>query len=96
MQFLYKERYLKRFDRFPRYEQTLILEADHQIRTYYATRQAPFGLRIKLLYAKGSDKVFEARVSQSIPIVWAERGGMVSFVLVGLHDEVKRYLRSLR
>ena len=95
MQFLYKERYLKRFDRFPRHEQLLILEADRQIRHYYATRQAPFGLRIKPLHASGSDRIFEARVSQAIRIVWAERGEMTSFVLVGLHDEVRRYLHSL-
>ncbi len=96
MQFIYKGRYLKRFDRFGHGEQALILEADRQIRTYYTTRQAAFGLRIKLLYVHGPDKVFEARVSQSIRIVWAERGDLVSFTLVGLHDEVKRYLRSLR
>jgi len=96
MQFLYKERYLKRFDRFSAHEQILIQEADRQIRIYYTTRQAPFGLRIKLLYAKGADKVFEARVSHAIRIVWAERGNVVSFALVGLHDDVRRYLRSLR
>ena len=95
MQFLYKERYLKRFDRFPRHEQLLILESDCQIRRYYATRQTSFGLRIKLLYTNGSDRIFEARVSHAIRIVWAERSGVASFVLVGLHDEVKRYLRSL-
>ena len=95
MQFIYKERYLKRFDRFSRHEQDLIAEADRQIRAYYHTRQAPHGLRIKLLYAAGADKVFEARASQAIRIVWAERGDTISFALVGLHDEVKRYLRSL-
>lgn len=96
MRFTYKERFLKRFDRFAWREQALILEADRQIRGYYATRQAPFGLRVKLLYARGDDKVFEARVSQAIRLVWAERPEEVVFVLVGLHDEVRRYLRSLR
>ena len=96
MQFIHKERYLKRFDRFTRHEQVLILEADRQIRVYYATRQAPHGLRIKRLCTSGPEKIFEARASQSIRIVWAERGDMVSFVLVGSHDEIKRYLRSLR
>ena len=86
MQFVYKERYLKRFDRFPRYDQFLIQQADRQIRTYYQTRQAPIGLRIKPLYTSGPDKIFEGRASQSIRIVWAERGDVVSFALVGLHD----------
>lgn len=96
MQFVYKERYLKRFDRFPRHEQLRIHEADRQIRAYYQTRQAPVGLRIKLLYTNGTDRVLEARVSQAIRIVWEERGETVSFALVGLHDDVKHYLRSLR
>lgn len=96
MQFVYKERYLKRFDRFSPREQALIQGADRQIRDYYATREAPFGLRIKPLHSKGTEKIFEARVSQAIRILWVERDNAVSFVLLGLHDEVKRYLRSLR
>mgnify|MGYP001589449760 FL=1 len=95
MQFLYKERYLKRFDRFSTHEQALILETDQQIRAYYQTRQAPFGLRIRLLYAKGEEKIFEARMSRALRIVWAQRGEQISFLLVGTHDEVKRCLRSL-
>ena len=95
MEFVYKERYVKRFDRFPRHEQALIYEADRQIQAYYQTRAAPVGLRIKLLYTKGPDKVFEARASQSIRIIWIERQEIVSFILVGSHDEVNRYLRSL-
>lgn len=95
MRFLYKERYLKRFDRFPDSEQTLIVEADQQIRAFYTTRQAPTGLGIKLLHRSGPEKVFEARASRGIRIVWAERSETVSFILVGLHDEGRRYLRSL-
>ena len=95
MRFLYKARYLKRFDRFSKHEQTLIIETDHQIQAYYTTRQAPFGLRMKCLHATGTDKIFEARVSQAIRIIWVQRNEEVSFLLVGLHDEVKRYLRSL-
>ncbi len=96
MQFIYKARYLKRFDRFPAHQQTLIQEADRQIRAYYVTRTAPHGLRITQLYARGGEAVLEARASQAIRIVWAHRGDTVSFALVGLHEEVRRYLRSLR
>ncbi len=95
MRFIYTKPYLKRFDRFPADDQHLILNADRQVRTYYATRQAPHGLRIKLLYS-GTAKVLEARASRAIRLVWVEAGDVVSFALVGLHDEVTRYLRSLR
>ena len=95
MQFVYKERYVKRFDRFPRHEQLLIHETDRQIRAYYHTHQAPFGLRVKHLHTAGSEKLFEARVSQAIRIIWAEHGDTMAFLLIGLHDEVKRYLRAM-
>lgn len=96
MRFIYKERYLKQFDRFSRQEQALIHETDRQIRAYYTTRQAPFGLRLKHLYAKGPLKIFEVRVTQATRIVWVEQADTVYFGLVGPHNEVKRYLRSLR
>ena len=96
MRFVYKARYLKQFHRFSRQEQLLIHEADRQIRAYYAARQAPFGLRVKHLYAKGALKIFEARATQATRIVWVEQDDTVYFGLVGSHDEVRRYLRSLR
>lgn len=96
MRFVYKARYLKQFDRFSRQDQVLIHETDRQIRAYYATHQAPFGLRLKHLYTKGPLKIFEARVTHATRIVWVEQADVVYFGLVGSHDEVKRYLRSLR
>jgi len=96
MRFIYKRQYLERFDRFTATDKVRILTADQHIRTYYRTQKAPFGLRVKQLYAKGGEKVLEARVSQDIRILWAERKDTVSFVLVARHDEVKRYIRLLR
>ena len=96
MRFIYKARYLKQFDRCSRQEQVLIHEADRQVRAYYATHQAPFGLRMKHLHATGSLKVFEARATQATRIVWVEQDDAVYFGLVGSHDDVTRYLRSLR
>ncbi len=95
MRFIYKERYVKRFNRFSRQEQLLVHETNRQIRAYYLTHQAPFGLRIKCLFTKGSLKVFEARVSHATRIVWVEEGDGVYFGLVGSHDDVTHYLRSL-
>ena len=96
MQFVYKERYVRAFKRFSRQEQLRILEADQEVRTYYLTGEAPHGLRMKLLYA-GSANVFEARFSLAIRIVWVQEAKTtVAFTLVGSHNEVKRYVRSLR
>ena len=96
MRFIYKQRYLKQFDRFSHREQVLIHETDRQVRAYYATRQAPFGLGLKHLHTRGPQKVFEARATQATRIVWVEEGDAVYFGLVGSHNDVKQYLRSLR
>ena len=96
MQFIYKARYLKQFSRFSQQDQVLIHEADRQVRASYATQQAPIGLRLTRLHVQGSLKVFEARVTQAIRMVWVEEHRAVYFGLVGSHDDVQRYLRSLR
>ena len=96
MQFVYKERYVKAFRHFPRQAQLRILEADQEIHEYYLTGGASHGLRIKLLHVAGATKVFEARATLAIRIVWVQEANTtVAFTLVGSHDEVKRYLRSL-
>ena len=96
MQFIYKARYLKQFHRFSRQDQVLIHETDRHIRAYYATRQAAFGLGVKRLYANASLKIFEARVTRATRIVWVEQDDAVYFGLVGSHNDVQQYLRSLR
>lgn len=96
MDFRYKKDYLKRFDHYTREEKELIVSADKQIREYYASHRAPYGLRIKKLYQDGKDKILEARVSDKIRIVWVETIGLAVFTIVGNHDEIKNYLKRLR
>lgn len=95
MKFRYKKTFLKRFDHFSSTEKDLIISADKEIRKYYLTNAAPYGLRIKKLYDDNRDKIFEARVSDKIRIIWLESEDLVTFALLGSHDEVKRYLKSL-
>lgn len=95
MHFRYKKAFLKEFESLNHLEKNLVIAADKQIRNYYLSHDAPYGLRIKKLYAEGGDKIFEARVSDKIRILWVESEGLVSFTMVGDHDEIKRYLRSL-
>lgn len=96
MNFRYNNTYLKRFDRFSPQDKDLIISADKEIRHYYLTQKAPYGLRIKKLYDDGQDKIFEARVSDKIRIIWLESIDLVTFAVLGKHDEVKRYLKSFR
>ena len=95
MLFRYKKAYLKKFDNFRQTEKDLVISADRQIRHYYAARVSPYGLRIKKLYSDNSANIFEARVSDKIRIIWVHSGSIVSFVFLGSHDEVKRYIKNI-
>lgn len=96
MKYLYKGKYLKRFARLSPAEQSLVVAADKEIRNFYKENKAPRGLGIKKLYDNGKERTYEARASISIRIVWVEAEGTVAFVILGTHDEVRRYIRSFR
>lgn len=95
MQFRYKKEFLKHFDRLSPNDKGLVIAADKEIRGYYSTHEALYGLRIKKLYAAGKDKVLEARVSDKLRVVWLESEGLVSFAILGSHDEVRNFLKNL-
>ena len=95
MDFSYKKDYLKCFDHYARPEKELIISTDKQIRDYYVNNSAPYGLRIKKLYQDGKDKIFKARVSDKIRILWVETIGLAVFTIIGNHDEIKNYIKRL-
>ena len=90
MRFLYKKSYLKVFDKADSFLQRLILQTDKQIKDYLESAKASYGLRVK----KVGKKSFEARVSDKVRIVWVREGDLISFVMVGNHEEVQKYLRG--
>lgn len=96
MDFVYKNKFLKRFDRYSKEEQVLVIAADKEIRQFYQTRLAPYGLRLKKLYDNNREKTFEARVSDKIRILWIESGDTIYFDFVGSHDEIQRYIKTFR
>jgi hypothetical protein len=87
--FHYTRHSLKQFDRFPPNEQLRILQTDEQVKTYLLIGKASYGLRIKHL----GRHTYEARVSDRVRMVWVWEGAMVTFALVGSHDEVRRFIR---
>lgn len=93
MEYLYKRRYLKEFEDLSAVEQQRVVDAVQEIQQYHRTGQAPHGLRIKQLYASAQGRIFEARVSLAARIVWTHAGERVTFMLLGTHDEVRRFLR---
>ncbi|MBI4431871.1 MAG: hypothetical protein HY592_00080 [Candidatus Omnitrophica bacterium] len=93
--FHYKSDYLKRFDALEAAQQRLVVFADEEIRRFYEKGAASYGLHVKKLHAGGGGEVFEARASRSLRILWVRKDKAIIFVLVGNHDDVRRYLRNL-
>ena len=97
MRFEYAARFPRSVRRIPFHDQRRAAEAIEQIIGYYETRQAPEGLGLKKLFSKeGLGAVFEARVSLSSRLLFTAKQEVVTFLMVGDHDEVRRFIRSFR
>jgi len=97
MRYHYKKAYLKRFDHFSHDGKELIIRTDAPISRSVITIPlvlTPYGLRIRKLYDK--DKIFEARVSDKTRILCVESKDLVSFAIVGAHDEVRDFIKGFR
>jgi len=79
-----------------RHKKELIVSADDEIKQYYSTRIGSYALWIKKLYENTEGKIFEARVTDKIRILWVESEVLVSFVALGNHNEIRRYLKNAR
>ncbi len=91
MRFHYKKEFIKQFDAYSRQAQELILESDRQIKGYIRGQNAPYGLRIKNI----GKNVFEARVNKQIRIVWVKQEDMITFAIIGSHDEARHFIKRL-
>ncbi|MBI1977069.1 MAG: hypothetical protein HYS56_06145 [Candidatus Omnitrophica bacterium] len=61
------------------------------IRLAHRDYQASHGLRVKKL----TPSIFEARVDIHLRLVFELKHDRLIFILIGNHDDIKRYLRSL-
>ena len=95
MIFRYKKDFLKAFDLLKIDDAKLVIEAEKKIRLYYIKNIAPFGLRIKKLYSKNNIKVYEGRISIKLRIIWIKTENIVSFAILGNHENIKNYLKRL-
>lgn len=89
MKYLYKNSFLNAFEKANPFLKNLILQTDKEIKDYLERGKASYGLRIK----KIGRRSFEGRVSDKVRIVWVKEENLVSFMLVGNHEEVQKYLR---
>lgn len=95
LRFSFKSNFQKAFDKLPPQKQQLVLKALNALAYYFQSGQAPQGLGIRKLYARGPHKTCEARISIDLRLVWVETKEEAIFALLGDHDEVQRFLKNL-
>lgn len=93
--FIFKSQFNKAYDRLNTHEQQLVVKALEALKGHFAGGSVTHGLGIKKLFTGGKSKIFEARLSLSLRIVWVEARNEAIFCLLGSHDEVRRFIKSL-
>lgn len=88
MRYERKSAFDRSLDQLSDERKTRIKEAIRQIVTFFETRQQPQGLGLKRL----RKDFWEIRAGLGDRIVFRLRGDLVEFVLVGNHDEIRRFL----
>lgn len=74
------------------HEKNLLAQSLETFNEFVLLGRAPFGFRFKKI---NHDK-YEFRVNIRIRVVVKEEGDVFYLVLVGNHDEVRRYLKDFR
>lgn len=97
MRLEYATRFEKSLRRIPAHDRRRAAETIEQIVHYLETQQAPEGLGLKKLFSHaGLGAVFETRASLALRLLFSVYDDVVTFLMVGDHDEVRRFIRSFR
>ena len=89
MKFEYLNSYNRSFKKLPHNIQENVSKAISQFIDFILTSQKPKGLGLKKLYKY----YWEIRVGLSIRILFELKGNLVTFILVGDHNQIKQFLR---
>ena len=97
MTYTVKARFEKAFKRLNAPERERVTEAVEQLQKFFETRQAPEGLGLTKLFSReGLGAVFEARATLALRILFAVQQETVTFLMLGTHDEVRRFIRTFQ
>lgn len=91
---LLAETFQKKIHELPEGKQFLATKALEALSEYFQSTKAPYGLRIKMLRQHGDRKLFEARLSLDLRIVWVQTKEEIVVALLGNHDEVRRFIKK--
>ena len=77
--------------RLPADRKTRVKEVIQQLVVFFETRQQPQGLGLKRLRSD----YWEIRAGLGERVVFRLSGDVVEFIIVGDHDEIRRFLRRM-
>ena len=97
MRLEYATRFDKSLRRLPPHDRQRAADTLEQIVRYCETRQATSGLGLtKLFSSEELGAVFEVRISRALRLLFTVKQDAVTFVTVGNHDEVRRFIRTFQ
>ncbi len=97
MRFEYASRFERSLRRLTPQNRIKTAETIEQIIQYCETQHAPEGLGLRKLFThSGLGGVFEARVSLALRLLFTIYENVVTFVMVGNHDDVRQFIRNVR
>lgn len=85
----YLSSYDRTFRKLPTKTQTQVIHAIDRLLTYFQTRQRPAGLGLRHLHKS----YWEIRAGIDIRILFQLQKDILSFILAGTHDDIRRALR---
>ena len=88
-QLVAKAGFNRSYSRLPVADQRLVDEALRRFQHYLQTNEAPVGLGLKHL----AGRTYEFRAGLALRIVYVAEQDQIVLVLLGNHDEVRRFLK---
>ena len=89
MKFEYLNSYNRSFKKLPHNIQKSVSKAISQLIDFILNSQKPKGLGLKKMYKN----YWEIRVGLSIRILFELKGNLITFILVGDHNQMKQFLK---
>lgn len=93
----HKARFEKAFRGLSANDQRHVVETVEQLDRFFTTREAPEGLGLKKLFSQESmGAVCEARATLALRIIFAVQRETITLLMVGDHNEVRRFIHSFQ
>ena len=92
MNVLYQKSFDKTFDRLSRADQQKTTDAVNSLLSFFETKERPSkGTGLKKL----RKNFWEIRASQQIRILFQIESDILTFIIAGNHDDIRRYIRQV-